>query len=155
MRDQELELIAALVEGRLEDETEARALITSSIEAREEYETQKLAHDALQAMGTARLGEDERAALHRDVWTDLRAGAPTPKTRRPWYYRWVPVAAALFLVVGLAAVLSGGGEETARLLGEISSDLGAGDATAETTSTAAAVEAPAADGEEEDRKSVV
>jgi hypothetical protein len=112
MRDHEIELIAALVEGRLDDESEARALIASSAEYREEYEAQRLAYEALRDAGTVALGESERAALRRDLWTELRSEA-TPKSRSPWYYRWVPVTAGLFVVVGLVAVLGqvGGGDD--------------------------------------------
>jgi hypothetical protein len=138
MRDHDLELIAALVEGRLEDETQARDLIASSDEAREEYEAQKLAYESLRSIGAAHLTENERAALHRDVWTELRGGAPV-KAKTPWYYRWAPVAAGLFVVVGVAAVLSGGGQEAATTFRDIASELGGdGDGGAAATSTTAA-----------------
>lgn len=67
MREHEIDLIAALVEGRLEDETEARALITSSPEMRQEYQAQKLAYEALAGAGMVRMTESERSALHRDI----------------------------------------------------------------------------------------
>jgi len=138
MRDHDLELIVALVEGRLQDEVEARALIASSDEAREEYEAQKLAYESLRSMGAAHLTENERAALHRDVWTELRAGSPI-KAKTPWYYRWAPVAAGLFVVIGVAAVLSGGGQEAATTFRDIAADLGGdGDESAAATSTTTA-----------------
>ncbi len=112
MREHELELIAALVEGRLEDETEARALIDSSPELAEEYEAQKLAYEAMRGAGTASLRETERAALHRDLWTELRSGSTLSASKTPWYYRWVPVAAGLLVVVGLVSVLGQGGEDS-------------------------------------------
>lgn len=134
MRDNELELIAALVEGRLEDETEARALIASSPEFREEYESQKLAYEALQGAASVELTESERSALHRDVWTALRR-EKTVAGSSPWYYRWIPVtAAALLVLVGLVAVLGQvGGQDSA--FDEIAADLadGGGENTAETT----------------------
>jgi hypothetical protein len=142
MRDHDLELIAALVEGRLEDETVARALIASSVEAREEYEAQKSAYQSLRSMGTAHLTETERAALHREVWTELHKEAPV-KGRSPWYYRWAPVAAGLFVVVGVAAVLSGGGQEVATTFGDIAAELGGDgdeDAAAPTTTAAGAAD---------------
>jgi hypothetical protein len=136
MRDHDLELIAALVEGRLEDETEARALIVSSAEAREEYEAQKLAYESLRAMGTADLTEEERAVLHRDVWTELRTETAPKETKTPWYYRWAAVAAGLFVVIGLVAVLSG--QEVADTFDEIAADLsGDGEEGAAATTTAA------------------
>lgn len=124
MRDHEIELIAALAEGRLEDESEARALIESSEEARAEYQAQRLALDALSDIGQAEMTEHEKAALHRDVWTALRAGedAGAP-ARMPWYLRWSYAAAALFVVVGLVAVLSqGGGDDSAGDAAELAAD---------------------------------
>lgn len=108
MRDHELELIAALAEGRLEDESEARALIESSAEHREEYEAQRKALDALDTVTPATLSEFEKASLHREVWSQLRSPATAPAPN-PWYYRWAPVAAGMFVVVGLVAVLNQGG----------------------------------------------
>lgn len=137
MRDHDLELIAALVEGRLEDETEARALIASSAEAREEYETQRFAYESLRALGTASLTEGERATLHRDVWTELRTEGATKGTKTPWYYRWAAVAAGMFVIVGLLAVLSGQGAEDS--LDEIANQLsGDGEGGGAATTTAAA-----------------
>jgi hypothetical protein len=134
MHDHDLDLIAALVEGRLEDETEARALIASSAEAREEYELQKLAYESLREVGSASLTESERVALHRDVWTELRTQTPAKRVT-PWYYRWVPVAAGLFVVIGLVTVLSGGDQEVTGTFADIASGLGGGgDGGAMTTS---------------------
>jgi len=142
MRDHDLELIAALVEGGLEDETEARALIESSPEARAEYEVQLRAHSALIGLGPVKMTEPERSALHRDVWTALRsAPTVTPPTTTPWYARWAPAAAVVALVVvGLVGIL-GGGEDAANLL-EIAADL-----DERSTSTAAASGEATAGGE--------
>lgn len=120
MRDRELELIAALVEGRLEDETEAHALVASAPEFRDEYQAQRLAYETLRGLEAVELTEHERAALHRDVWTTLQR-KKAPAGRTPWYYRWIPATAAmLFVLVGLATVLgqlggqdSGGGADLA------------------------------------------
>jgi hypothetical protein len=134
MRDHELELIAALVEGRLEDESEARALIESAPEFRAEYEAQKIVFEALRGAGSASLADIERAALHRDVWTSLREGADISSGRGSWYHRWVAVAAGLFVVIGLLAVLSqGGGEDSGETFAEIAADL---DESATTTAAA-------------------
>jgi len=73
MRKNEIELIAALAEGRLEDETAARALVDSSAAHRAEYEAHKTALEALIAIPSAQLSEHESAALHRDVWTELQS----------------------------------------------------------------------------------
>ncbi len=120
MRDHEREMIAALAEGSLEDETEARALLESSAEARAEYQLQLDALRALSAAGAIMMTESERAVLHRDLWARLRAEQTRP-TATAGVYRWSLAAAALFVVVGLAAVLGGGvlnqadsGEDMAR-----------------------------------------
>jgi hypothetical protein len=129
MRNNELELIAALAEGRLEDETLARALIEASEEHRAAYEAQKLAIDALRGAGTVLMDDTERAMLRRDLWTALKAGQRAQGTASPWYYRWTPVAAGLLVVVGLIAVINRGGEDGAA--------RGLFEAAAETTTTAA------------------
>ncbi len=139
MREHELELIAALVEGRLEDESEARALIESSPELSEEYEAQKLAYEALQGADTASLRDTERAALHRDIWTELRSGSEQLASKTPWYYRWVPVAAGLLVVVGLVSVLGPGGDDSGEETVNLAADA------AETTTTASAAEAAGGD----------
>jgi hypothetical protein len=120
MRDHELNLIAALVEGRLDDETEARALIDSSPQHRSEYEAQKLAYETLRDAGTASLSETESARLHRDLWTALRTEAAAKPTKTPWYYVWAPVAAGLFVIVGLVTVLNQiGGVEADQLAADL------------------------------------
>jgi hypothetical protein len=158
MRDHELELIAALVEGRVEDESEARALIESSPELQAEYEAQKTAFEALSALGTASLTETERSSLRRDVWTELRAPVASAPSRSPWYYRWVPALAGMFVLVGLVAVISQGGgddasESVARLnveptaadgadagAGEVGADADEDEAMEEIATTSAATE---------------
>lgn len=148
MRDHDLELIAALVEGRLDDETEARALIASSSEHAEEYEAQKLAYDALHSLGSVSLSETERAALHRDVWTTLRA-TPTAKSSNPWWYRWTAVAAGLLVVGGSVAILNQnmGGDDAVQTFAEIGDSLDSDTGSAPST-TAAASEAPTAAGDD-------
>lgn len=132
MRDHELELIAALAEGSLEDEAEARALIASSEEARVEFDAQKSALEALSGISSARMSETERASLRRDLWTHMRGVEPSRTSPTPWYSRWVPVAAGMFVLIGLVAVLSQGG---------FSGLSGAGDEAAlEAETTAAATE---------------
>lgn len=147
MREHELELIAALVEGRLEDETEARTLIDSSPELREEYEAQKLAYETLQQAGTASLRDTERATLHRDIWTDLRSGSSAQASKTPWYYRWVPVTAGLVLMVGLVAVLGQGGDDSGEEAVSLAADIAATTTTA-ADATATGGEAAPSDGDD-------
>lgn len=109
MRRHEQELISALVEGRLEDETEALTLVATSETMRSEYEAQKLAYEALTAIPPAQLSDHESAALRRDVWTELQA-QPTPlSAKTPWYFRWSTAAAGLFVVVGIVTITNLGG----------------------------------------------
>jgi len=103
MNRRELELLAALAEGRLEDEREALSLVESSPEHLAEYEAQKAAVQALRSAPAAELTEHERAALRRDVWAALRA-APAPAASRA--RRWAPAAAVVVAVVGSAVVLN-------------------------------------------------
>jgi len=117
MRERDRNLIAALAGGRLEDETEARALIESSEEARAEYEAQRAALDALSQVGPALMTEAEKAALHRDLWTQLRTEASPSRKGRAWFGRGAFVTAGLLLVIGVLAVVSqvnlGGSEQLA------------------------------------------
>lgn len=130
MRDHELELIAALAEGRLDDEAEARALLESAPEYREEYEAQKLALEALSRAGTAAMSEVERASLHRDLWTELRdEPAAVSRSRNPWSLRLGAVAAGLFVMVGLVAVLSQGGADQGESFDELAADVADSPAT--------------------------
>lgn len=150
MRDHDLELIAALVEGRLDDEAEARALIASSAEHAEEYEAQKLAYDALSSLGTASMSETESAALRRDLWTSLRA-TPAAKSANPWWYRWTAVAAGLLVVGGSVAVLNqnmGGGDDAVQTFAEVGESLDSDAGTGPSTTAAAGVEAPTAAGDD-------
>lgn len=105
MRRREQELIAALAEGRLENEAEARGLVASSPRLQDEYQAQKAAIQTLRELGSASLTEIERASLRRDLWTELRAeeSKASPQSRR--LTGWPAYATALALVVGSLAVL--------------------------------------------------
>lgn len=151
LRRRDIELIGALVEGTLADETRARALIEQSEEARREYEAQRTSYLALQSAQHLEMSDTERAALHRDLWSELQS-APAAKTRSvPWYYRLAPVAAALIVVVGVLAVLDQGAQQAAS--GDSFSDI-AGGLTSGTTAAAGGLEsaddgaaAPSAEGD--------
>lgn len=122
MRDHELELIAALVEGRLEDESEARALIDSSVEHRQEYEGQSLAYQTLRSQERVAMSDSERAGLRRDVWAAVRSDYAPKPSRARWLYRWAPVAAGMFVIVGVVAVLNQGGDDSEMPLAGLASD---------------------------------
>ena len=107
MHDHPLDLIAALADGSLSDEAEARALVESCPECREEYRTQTEVIGWLAATPTAEMTDLEKAALHRDLWTELRS-QPGKSPSTPWWQRLAYVAAGLFVTVGLVSVLNNG-----------------------------------------------
>jgi hypothetical protein len=107
MHDHPLDLIAALADGSLSDEGEARALVESCPECREEYRTQIEVIGWLAATPAAEMTDLEKAALHRDLWTELR-NQPGKSPATPWWQRLVYVAAGLFVTVGLVSVLNNG-----------------------------------------------
>jgi hypothetical protein len=119
MHKHDLDLIASFADGTIEDETEARDLVASCDECRAEYHSQLEVLEILAAAPPVVMSELEKAALHRDLWTELRSEPSTSAVRAPWY-RWAYVAAGLFVAVGLAGALS-------RL------PFGAGDAASDTT----------------------
>ena len=162
MHEHDPDLIAALADGSLDDETEARALIDSCDECLIEYQDQVEVLALLVATPTARMNDLERAALHRDLWTELRK--PPQKTgATPWWLRWSYVAAGLFVTAGLVSVVIGQGlirggdaQSVAETFSEIGSGLddsgggeqvplsgvdAEGDAESATTTAAAAAEA--------------
>lgn len=136
LRNRDIELIAGLAEGTLEDEAEARALLDRSDEARAEYEAQSSVFEALRAAGPARMSDDEKAGLRREIWTELRRDpSPTTASTR-WVYRLAPVAAALVLVVGALAVLNRGlqgADETAETFADTAGELSAAPTEAAST----------------------
>ncbi|MEX0863544.1 MAG: hypothetical protein WD269_01560 [Acidimicrobiia bacterium] len=107
MNRREIELVTALAEGRLEDETEARALIEANPGLRAAYEAQRRAIEALSQLPIPGMSHAERTALHRDVWTALTTeniGGRSVAPRRAGL-TWGYAAAALLVVVGVVAAL--------------------------------------------------
>lgn len=126
MHRHDFDLIAALAEGSLDDETEARALLESCEECQAEYRSQLEVLTILSSTPPAEMTELEKAALHRDLWTELRNPSTEAPTGRAWH-RWSYVAAGLFVTVGLVGVLSGqlglgGGDSGSGEITETSSD---------------------------------
>lgn len=157
MHEHDLDLMAALADGSLADEAEARALVDVCDVCRAEYRSQM---DVLAWVASAppvEMTELEKAALHRDLWTELRRD-PSRAASIPWWQRWSYVAAGLFVVVGLAGVLNGvmgsgdsggetqesrfdldasdGGDEAAPFLAEDSGRDGGAESAATTTAAA-------------------
>ena len=125
MHEHDLDLIAALAEGSLEDERGARALIGKCEVCRAEYRSQTEVLAWVASAPRVEMTDLEKAALHRDLWTELTR-APTRSAASPWWQRWSYVAAGLFVTIGLTTVLTdefGGGESAAPTLAETGADL--------------------------------
>ena len=105
MHEHDLDLIAALADGSLDDETEARELVDNCDICHTEYLEQTEVLALIAAAPSARMSDLEKAALHRDLWTELRREPARPQSM-PWWQRWSYVAAGLFVVVGLVGVLN-------------------------------------------------
>jgi len=136
MSRREIELITALAEGSLEDETEARALLERSSRLRTIYEEQKTAFDALSSLPAAALSESESAALRRDVWTALTTTSIEPVKNPRGRWAWGYAAVFVFALVGLAAVLNGMTAEDGAATFAPPANLGAqGDSASGTTTT--------------------
>lgn len=144
MHEHDLDLIAALAEGSLEDERAARALLEECELCRAEYKSQTEVLAWVESVPRVEMTDLEKAALHRDLWTELTR-APT-RAAAPWWQRWSYVAAGLFVAVGLVAVLNGefgGGEAAEPTLAETAADL---DDSAATEEMAPLAEDSGADG---------
>lgn len=115
MHEHPLDLIAALADGSLGDEAEARALIETCQECRDEHRAQTEVIAWLNASPAAQMTDLEKASLHRNLWTELR-NEPTKSPAMPWWQRLSYVAAGLLVMVGLVGVLNngvfGGGAES-------------------------------------------
>lgn len=109
MHRHNFELIAEYAQGSLEDDARARSLVESCDRCRTIYDEQLVARNALGPATTAFLSDHEKAALHRDLWTELRS--PTTATESQpdgwWRSSWAFGAAAVLVIgVGLAGVLN-------------------------------------------------
>jgi hypothetical protein len=117
MHDHPLDLIAALADGSLSDEAEARALVETCPECRDEFRAQTEVIGWLAASPAVEMTDLEKAALHRHLLTELRT-EPAKRPTTLWWQRLSYVAAGLFVMVGLVGVLNngvleGGGESGA------------------------------------------
>src|SRR5690606_41317814 len=95
MSRREIELVTALAEGILADESDARALIERSARLRSIYEEQKLAVEVLKSLAQVSLAEGEKSDQCRDVWAALRSPetSPAPARLRPAVLGYVAVLA--------------------------------------------------------------
>lgn len=108
MHHHDQDLIAEFAGGMLDDDTEARRLVATCTDCAEEYRAQCVAIESLSGIAPATLTDHEKAALHRDLWTELRTGASAPsKGSRRWSWSWAyGGVAALFLAVAIVGVLN-------------------------------------------------
>jgi hypothetical protein len=108
MHRHDFDLIAALADGSLEDESRARALVDECETCRGEYESQRTMLEALKALPAASMSDDERSRLHRDVLTAMteqpRADVAAEK-RSPWL-RWAYAVAGVFIVAGVVGAIT-------------------------------------------------
>jgi hypothetical protein len=127
MHEHDLDLIAALAGSSLDDESEARALVDSCDVCRSEYRSQTEVLAWIASAPRVEMTELEKAALHRDLWTEFRR-EPARAGSTPWWQQWSYVAAGLFVAVGLVSVLNGAlgtGGEAGDTMAETRSDLDA------------------------------
>lgn len=109
MRKHEVELITALAEGRLADESEARALIESSPKALIAYQDQVAAIEALSKLrDRPEMTGPEKSAMQRDLWTELTAArtAPAAKKGKSATGALGYATAGIFVVAGLFAAMN-------------------------------------------------
>ncbi|MDP9493704.1 MAG: hypothetical protein M3P87_00555 [Actinomycetota bacterium] len=128
MHDHDPDLIASLADGSLDEPAEARSLVETCPECNLEYQAQLSIIATLSAVRPATMTELEKAALHRDLWTELRS-QPVKTVTHPWWYRLSYAAAGLFVLVGLVAVfnqMGGGGDQAAETFLEVASGLDGG-----------------------------
>jgi hypothetical protein len=109
MRRHEIELITALAEGRLEDESEARALIASSPKAQASYVEQVKAIEALAELKVPmEMTSSEKAAMQRDLWTALstsrESSAPRAERRAVGVLGYA--TAGIFVLGGLFVAMN-------------------------------------------------
>lgn len=111
--EHDLDIVAALAEGRTTDTGRAEQLIRTCDVCAEAYRAHVVVLDAVAAEPPPRLDDLERRRLRASVWDrvveDEPGSVPVQGRPAPWWYRVAPVAAALVVVVGIAVALPRGG----------------------------------------------
>ncbi len=144
MHRHNFELIAEYAQGSLDDEARARSLVESCARCRTIYDEQLFARNALGPATTAFLTEHEKAALHRDLWTELRSPTAATEKRTWWRSSWAFGAATVLVIgIGLAGVLNNQ-DATTETFSEVGADLdgGASDGLETEDSLAPSAETP-------------
>lgn len=148
----DLDLIAALAEGRLDDPSPAEEQVATCAACADVYRAHRVVLAAIAADPVPRLDDLERRRLRQGVWAGLGVADDAPVRSTPWWYRVAPVAAALVVVVGIVAILTGGqgdsGVDLTQARETFSADTTAGDMETMSESTeAAGTDAPGGAGE--------
>lgn len=136
MHKHDLDLIAEYAGGTLDDTSRARSLVESCPTCAGEYRRHRSVIESLSTAAPAAMTEHEKAALHRDLWTELRSGNVSAAPASPGT-RWQPLAfgaaAVVFVAVALFGVLDGMGGDGAvsETFSEIASGLDADSAGAD------------------------
>ena len=121
MHRHDLELIAALADGSLEDETFARERVETCYECRAEFKAQSAAIAALATVASATNDRAREGSPPQGTSGPNSGQAPPPKRLHLPHggTAWSYAAAGLFVVVGLVAVLTqvnGGGDAATEAL---------------------------------------
>lgn len=151
MHKHDLDLIADFAQGTLDETATAASLVERCEVCRAEFEMQRSMIESLASAPAVHLSEHEKAALHRDIWTELRSDtAATAPSRSGSWSIWAAVgsAAVLLLFVGVLGVFNGIGgsgdaaepteEAASPLQGGTDDSAGADGEAADTTTPAAA-----------------
>lgn len=118
----DLDLLAALAEGRLADTRQAEELLASCPECAELYRAHSTVLEAVRRDPAPELTELESRRLRAAVWNEVGTASPpaeaTEPAKRgvPGWYRLLGAAAALAVIVGVGGVLvtsMGGGGDAA------------------------------------------
>lgn len=135
----DIDLLAALAEGRLDDPRPAEELVSSCPECAELYHTHRTVLEAVRRQPRPELTEMESRRIRTRVWDEIGVSSDsparqTPVRSTPAWYRVLGVAAALAVVVGVAGVIVRGGGEDSGLatIAAESSDAGGATTDAET-----------------------
>lgn len=128
--DHDLDLVIALADGSLTDPHPAEELVATCPECARTYEAYLTVRAAVAASPVVTMTDLERRRLHNSLWAEIgaetapsSAPAAAPTSRTPWWYRVAPVAAALVVVVGVGATLTG--DDTSATFDTVAAELGA------------------------------
>ncbi len=152
-RSLDLELIMAIAKGAIPPEEAAAAERALDEAGRVELDLQRKAIKALAAASTPSLTNAERMAMRASVRTALNMDPGSAETKAltqpsPWYFRFLPIAAGLAIVlvvvaVGITSIIGGTGFVTGAADGDESFEE-AGSQLAENGSEGESLSRPAA-----------